>query len=104
MDKDTRNRIQRATQAARTLLEQEYAEQLEGVVQRVSYELLRRGRDLADKRGTVLCAMIFGKKIDEDGLTELIERGADRVVVIEAPDQSNVIRDAHRRAMNPIRG
>lgn len=31
MDKDTRNRIQRATQAARTLLEQEYAEQLEGM-------------------------------------------------------------------------
>ena len=31
MDKDTRNRIQRATQAARALLEHEYAEQLEGV-------------------------------------------------------------------------
>ncbi|MBK8011742.1 MAG: BREX-1 system adenine-specific DNA-methyltransferase PglX [Deltaproteobacteria bacterium] len=31
MDKDTRNRIQRATQAARDLLEHEYAEQLEGV-------------------------------------------------------------------------
>ena len=31
MDKDTRNRIQRATQAARELLEREYAEHLEGV-------------------------------------------------------------------------
>ena len=31
MDKDTRNRIQRATQAARALLEHEYAEQLEGL-------------------------------------------------------------------------
>ena len=31
MDKETRNRIQRATQAARALLEHEYAEQLEGV-------------------------------------------------------------------------
>ena len=31
MDKDTRNRIQRATQAARALLEHEYAEQLGGV-------------------------------------------------------------------------
>ena len=30
MDKDTRNRIQRATQAARALLEDEFAEQLEG--------------------------------------------------------------------------
>ena len=31
MDKDTRNRIQRATQAARALLEREYSEQLAGV-------------------------------------------------------------------------
>ena len=31
MDKETRNRIQRATQAAKALLEHEYAEQLEGV-------------------------------------------------------------------------
>jgi len=31
MDKDTRNRIQRATQAARALLEREYAEQLGGI-------------------------------------------------------------------------
>ena len=31
MDKETRNRIQRATQTARELLEHEYAEQLEGV-------------------------------------------------------------------------
>ena len=31
MDRDTRNRIQRATQDARRLLEREYAEQLEGL-------------------------------------------------------------------------
>ena len=31
MDKETRNRIQRATQTARALLEHEYAEQLEGI-------------------------------------------------------------------------
>ena len=30
MDKETRNRIQRATHDARALLEREYAEQLEG--------------------------------------------------------------------------
>ena len=31
MDKDTRNRIQRATQAARGLLEQDFEDQLAGV-------------------------------------------------------------------------
>ena len=32
MDKETRNRIQRATQAARRLLEEECAAQLEGIL------------------------------------------------------------------------
>ena len=38
MDKDVRNRIQRATQTARAVLEQEYAEQLEGL-----YDVRRDG-------------------------------------------------------------
>lgn len=38
MDKDVRNRIQRATQSARALLEREYAEQLEG-----TYDIRRDG-------------------------------------------------------------
>ncbi len=62
------------------------AEQFEGRVLPVSFELLRRGRELADKRETTLSAMIFGDTIDDDGLAELVARGADRVVVTEAPE------------------
>ena len=61
------------------------AEQSNGRVLPVSFELLRRGRALADEQDTKLSAMIFGSEIDPDGLDELIERGADRVVVMEAP-------------------
>ena len=61
------------------------AEQSGGRVQRISHELLTRGRDLADKRGTELAAMIFGHGIPDGDLQELIDRGADRVMAIEAP-------------------
>ena len=62
------------------------AEQHDGKVLTVSYELLNRGRDLADKLGVDLYAIIFGDKIDPDGLNELIERGADKVIVVESSE------------------
>jgi electron transfer flavoprotein alpha subunit len=61
------------------------AEQSAGRVQRISHELLTRGRDLADKRQTELTAIIFGNKINDGDLQELIERGADSVLATEAP-------------------
>ena len=61
------------------------AEQSAGRVQRISHELLTRGRMLADKRGTDLTAVILGHGIIQEDLQELIERGADRVLAMEAP-------------------
>jgi electron transfer flavoprotein alpha subunit len=61
------------------------AEQSGGRVQRISHELLTRGIELARKRGTKLTAILFGDGVAEADLTELIERGADRVIVTEAP-------------------
>ena len=48
MDKDTRNAIERATQKARTLLEDDFASQLEG-----TFDVLRDGR-VAPKAGSHL--------------------------------------------------
>ena len=62
------------------------AEQEAGEVKTVSYELLTRGLALAEKSGRKLCAMIFGENISETGLNELIARGAERVVAVEAPE------------------
>ena len=50
MDKESRNRIQRATQSVRTLLENEYAEQLEGLFD------IRLSGTIADKPGEHLNA------------------------------------------------
>jgi len=61
------------------------AEQHGGRVQRISHELLARGRGLADARGVELTALILGDCLAESELQELIERGADRVIAVESP-------------------
>jgi electron transfer flavoprotein alpha subunit len=60
------------------------AEQSSRRVQRVSFELLTRGRELADKLNTGLTAVIFGYENPQTELQELIDRGADQVLAIEA--------------------
>ena len=75
------------------------AEQFEGRVLPVSYELLLRGRALADTRETTLSAMIFGHDIDEGGLRELIQRGADRVVAIEDPQLAHFLPEPYTACM-----
>jgi len=75
------------------------AEQSGGRVQRVSHELLARGRELADKRRTELTAIVLGHKMDAGDLKELIERGADRVVAMEAPQLEHFLVEPYAACM-----
>lgn len=75
------------------------AEQSGGRVLRISHELLTRGMELADKRGTELAAMIFGYEIDGDDLQELIDRGADRVLAVEAPELEHFLIEPYAACM-----
>ena len=61
------------------------AEQSGGRVLRVSHELLTRGRALADTRGCNLTAVLFGADVPDEDLQGLIDRGADRVLLMQAP-------------------
>ncbi len=74
-------------------------EQSKGRVQRITHELLRRGRELADKRRTDLTAVIFGHAIDESDLREVIERGADRVIAMEAPGLAEFLVEPYSACM-----
>jgi electron transfer flavoprotein alpha subunit len=78
------------------------AEQDGGRVQRISYELLTRGRELAGKRNTDLTAMIFGHDINADDLQELIDCGADRVVAMEAPELEHFLVEPYSACMLKI--
>ena len=61
-----------------------FAEQKKGVIQSISYELLGKGRELADKLGSDLCAVLLGDNMQE-ACKELIARGADKVYLVDSP-------------------
>ncbi len=61
-----------------------FAEQRNGKLKSVAYELLTRGRELADTLQTELCAVCFGHGVDE--VNQLIAHGADKVYLVDSPD------------------
>jgi electron transfer flavoprotein alpha subunit len=65
-----------------------FAEQYEGKIHSVTYELLGKGRKLADDLGMSLCAVLLGKGI-KDKAQDLIARGADKVYVVDRPELEN---------------
>ena len=75
------------------------AEQSKGRVQRISHELLTRGRELADTRKSKLPAVIFGNGIPEADLRELIDRGADAVLAMEAPALEHFLPEPYAACM-----
>jgi len=57
-------------------------EQRDGILQKVSLELIGKGRELADNRGHKVIALLLGHQIE--GLTQtLINHGADKVVYVD---------------------
>lgn len=77
-------------------------EQSKGRVERITHELLRRGRELADKRGAELTALIFGHNVHDADLREAIERGADRVIVMEAPELAEFLVEPYAACMRKV--
>lgn len=61
-----------------------FAEQENGDLHGVSYELLGKGRDLADKLRKKLCAVLLGYNLEEKA-KELVYYGADRVYLFDDP-------------------
>ena len=60
-----------------------FAEQQDGRLKSVAYELLSKGIELANGLGTELCAVCFGHRIGE--VEELIAYGADKVYLVDDP-------------------
>jgi electron transfer flavoprotein alpha subunit len=59
-------------------------EQVEGVMEPVSWELLGKGKELAGRSGDALVGILFGDGV-RDLAEEAIERGADRVLLADDP-------------------
>jgi electron transfer flavoprotein alpha subunit len=61
-----------------------FAEQKKGKVQSVSYELIGKARELADKLKTYVGAVLIGNDIETEAQV-LINSGADSVYLVESP-------------------
>ena len=61
-----------------------FAEQHDGVIQSITFELLGEGRKLADSLGMKLCAVLLGSNVQKQ-TAELIARGADKVYLVDRP-------------------
>ncbi len=70
-----------------------FAEQREGVIQPVAFELLGKARDLAD--------MLLGCGI-KDKAQELIEFGADEVIVVDTPELKDFLSEQYSQAVSQI--
>jgi len=75
------------------------AEGNRGKIKEVSYELLARGRKLADKLGVDLASVLLGSNISEAELKQLIYRGADKVYVVDAPELENFIAENYSNVL-----
>jgi electron transfer flavoprotein alpha subunit len=78
------------------------AEQHGGNLKSVSFELLARGRALADKLGTKLASVLIGHGVDEASLQELIYRGADEVYSIQDPRLEHFVCESYARVLTGI--
>jgi electron transfer flavoprotein alpha subunit len=75
------------------------AEQKNGKLHPVSYELLGRGRSLASARGSRLCAVVIGYQIPAQDVKELFERGADCVYLMDEPELKNFLVEPFARIL-----
>ncbi len=60
-----------------------FVEQQGGKLKQVGYELLAKGRELADSLGVELAAVCFGHNLD--GVDGLVAYGADRIYLVDDP-------------------
>ncbi len=75
------------------------AEQSQGIIQRVTFELITRGLKLSAKRNCKLCVMLFGHGISDQDLQDLIDRGANKIVYLEHTDLKDFLIEPFSDAM-----
>lgn len=77
------------------------AEQRNGKIMNVAYEILGAARRLADKKNCEVCAALIGDKV-EHLAGGLIHHGADKVYVVENPLLNLYTTDAYTNVMERI--
>ena len=72
-----------------------FAEQRHGQLKGVAYELLAKGRELADTLQTHLSAVCFGHDVAE--ISQLVAHGADKIYLVDSPALADNLEDLYTR-------
>lgn len=75
-----------------------FAEQRNGIIQNVVFELLGKARELADEVNAKVYAILAGYNIKEKA-NDLIAYGADNVLLIEDKELENYITEPYSQAI-----
>lgn len=75
------------------------AEFRHGKLNTVSLELLNRGKSIAEKLNAPLASVIIGYQIKKEDIDELIERGADKVYVVDDKRLENFIVETYEKVI-----
>jgi len=78
-----------------------FGEQKKGIIQPVAYELLGKGRELAEKLHTEVSCVILGHNIKSKA-QELIYRGADNVYLVEAPELDHYLDEPYSKIITNL--
>lgn len=78
-----------------------FGEQRHGKIAPVVFELLGKGRELADKRQSKLAAVVLGNNI-EDEARELLHYGADYVLLVEAPELHEFYDESYAKVLSQL--
>ncbi len=79
-----------------------FAEQRDGELQKVALELLGKGREIADKLGVELTALLLGHKNIEEMTDKLGVYGADRVLVCDHEKLSHYTTDGYAKVITDV--
>lgn len=78
-----------------------FAEQRDGEIQSVVYELLTEGKVLANDRNSELCAVLIGDSV-ESKVSELFQRGVDKVYLVDNPALKNYHDEPYARILKKL--
>jgi len=78
-----------------------FGEQRHGKIAPVVFELLGKGRELADKRQSKLAAVVLGNNI-EDEARELLHYGADYVLLVQAPELYDFYDESYAKVLSQL--
>ncbi len=78
-----------------------FAEQRDGKVQKVAFELIGKGRELADTLGQKVVAVLLGQDVESQAQT-LISRGADEVILVEDALLAEYATEPYAKVVNDI--